>query len=138
MNYLNTTKKQRRDLLEISSLDEKIKIAKDIIKQSLAIAKRPIVQFSGGADSCAMGWFVNQIDKTVPMVFHDWGLFLPRTKEFAEEYFKKYNIKYRIDSSGYDYKSFLKEKGLPLFKGFRPFINKNNYKNIIFQKIVED
>ena len=120
------TKEEREALLKMS-FEEKLEWSKQTIKDTLAVAKRPIVQFSGGADSCVLAWLVHSVDPTVKMVFHDWGLFLPRTKEFAIEYFKKYNMDYMITDSGYNYKTFLKEKGLPLFKGFK-FINRENLK----------
>lgn len=120
------TKAERTKLLEMS-YEDKIKWSKKTIKDTLAVAKRPIVQFSGGADSCALAWLVHQVDPTVKMVFHDWGLFLPRTKQFAIEFFEKYNIDYMITDSGYDYKTFLTEKGLPIFKGFK-FISRKELK----------
>ena len=112
------TRLDRERLLKMS-FEEKLEWSRQTIKDTLAVAKRPIVQFSGGADSCVLAWLVWQIDPTVKMVFHDWGLFLPRTKEFALEYFKKYNMNYMITDSGYNYKTFLKAKGLPIFKGFK-------------------
>ena len=120
------TRKEREALLKLS-FEEKVEWTKQTIKDTLAVAKRPIIQFSGGADSCVLAWFVNQIDPTVKVVFHDWGLFLPRTKEFALEYFKKYNMDYMITDSGYDYKTFLKKQGLPIFKGFK-WLNRGELK----------
>jgi len=111
--------REERDKLLKMSFEDKLAWTNQTIKDTLAVAKRPIVQFSGGADSCVLAWLIHKIDPTVKMVFHDWGLFLPRTKEFAIEFFEKYNIDYMITSSGYDYKSFLKTNGLPLFKGFK-------------------
>jgi len=149
IDYFNTTKKQRRDLLNLS-FEDKIKVTNTIIKEVLKKAKRPIVQFSGGADSCVLGWFVHNINEDIPMVFNDWGLFLPRTKEFVLEYFKKYNIKYFVSESGYDYKSFLKEKGMPIFKGVKKIVSKKDYnkynisedcrklKNICWNKFVKE
>jgi len=122
----NYTKDERRAMLNWS-IEDKIAWTKKTIREALALAKRPIVQFSGGADSCVLAWFVHNIDPHVVMVFHDWGLFLPRTKEFCIEYFHKYDMKYMITDSGYNYKSFLKNKGLPIFKGFHPFLKKKDY-----------
>lgn len=116
----------RKEML-LLPLKEKIKITNNIIKTTLRVAKKPIVQFSGGVDSCVMAWMINQIDQTVPMVFNDWGLFLPRTKKFVQSYFKRYKITYFIIDSGYNYKSFLKEKGMPIFKGIRTVVKKEDY-----------
>lgn len=126
LKHLNASKEQRNEMFKLP-LAEKLELTLEIIKESLSICKRPVVQFSGGADSCLMAYLVNRIDPTVPCVFNNWGLFLPKTKEFVLEFFKKYNIKYFINESGYDYKKFFKEKGYPIFKGVRGFMKKEDY-----------
>uniref|UniRef100_A0A6M3KZU8 Putative phosphoadenosine phosphosulfate n=1 Tax=viral metagenome TaxID=1070528 RepID=A0A6M3KZU8_9ZZZZ len=127
IDFFNTTKEQRKTLLK-ADYNTRLEATKECIRQVLAKAKRPVIQFSGGADSCVLGWFIHNIDKTVPFLFNDWGLFLPRTKEFVLEYFNKYKVKYFISDSGYNYKSFMKEKGLPIFKGVRKIVTKKDYK----------
>jgi 3'-phosphoadenosine 5'-phosphosulfate sulfotransferase (PAPS reductase)/FAD synthetase len=126
LKYLKMNKEQRNELFNLP-LEEKLKVTETIIKEALSLSKRPVVQFSGGADSCLMAYLVNQIDPNVPCAFNNWGLFLPKTKEFVLKFFKKYNIKHFINESGYDYEKFFKEKGYPIFKGVRSFMKKEDY-----------
>lgn len=128
MKYDNITKKERKKLLSLSFKD-RLEITRDIIKESLEEAKYPIIQFSGGIDSCIMAYLIHEIDETVPCLFMDWGLFLPNQIEFCKKFFKKYNFKYYISNSGYNYEEFLKEYGFPIFKGITKKIKKEEYEN---------
>ncbi len=109
------------------SFEKRLEMSKQIIRDALKEAKYPIVQFSGGGDSCLLAWLVNQVDPTVPMAFNDWGLFLDRQLDFCKKFFKKYNMKYYVSKSGTNYKEFLTKKGFPIFKGFRPFITPKDF-----------
>lgn len=124
--YLNSTIKERREWLNLS-LDDRIVITSGIIKEVLNISKFPIVQFSGGIDSCFMSWIVRSIDSDIPNVFNDWGIFLPQQERFCLEFFKKYNIRYYISKSGITDKEFLIKYGFPIFKGLKNIVSKNEY-----------
>ncbi len=127
MDLLNCSKNNRKEMLKLP-FEDRWELTNSVIKQVLYFAKKPLIQFSGGADSCLMAWMINQINKTVPAFFADWGLFLPRQKEFCEKFFKKYDMKYLIKDSGINYKEFLSKNGFPIFKGVRPFITPKDFK----------
>ncbi len=109
------------------SFRERMEITEGIIRIYLSLSKYPVIQFSGGIDSCFMAHLIHKINPNVPCVFNDWGLLLPYQEEFCIKFFKLYNFKYYISRSGWDYKSFFKKYGFPIFKGVRHFISVKDY-----------
>jgi len=127
-NYIELLVKseERRKALNYS-FRERMKITDKIIRTYLSLAKYPVIQFSGGIDSCFMAYLIHKINPNVPCVFNDWGLFFPEQEEFCINFFKNYNFKYYISRSNWDYKRFFKKYGFPIFKGVRQFINSKDY-----------
>lgn len=123
---MNFNKEERKQLLLLPFKD-RLNITKEVIKDTLNKAKYPVIQFSGGIDSCFMAYLIHKIDPTVPAVFNDWGLFFPEQEEFCIKFFKHYNFKYYISRSNWDYKKFFKKYGFPIFKGIRHFISSKDY-----------
>jgi 3'-phosphoadenosine 5'-phosphosulfate sulfotransferase (PAPS reductase)/FAD synthetase len=125
IDFLNTTKKQREELLK-EDYSVRLEATKDCIKQVLAKAKNPIIQFSGGIDSCVMADIIHNINPKIPCLFNDWGIFTPEQKYFCIDFFNKYKYTYFISHSGVNWKEFVKE-GFPIFKGIK-FVDKEDYK----------
>jgi len=132
MDYVHTSKEERRRLLGLPYA-ERLEATKECIRQVLAIAEYPLIQFSGGADSCVMADIIHRINAKVPCVFNDWGLFLPEQQEFCERFFSMYGYNSYQAKSGVQWQEFLPKNGFPLFKGVK-FIPENRYKEFNISK----
>ena len=132
MNYLETTKEERQKLLT-EPYEVRLEATKECIRQVLTVATHPIIQFSGGADSCVMADIIHKINPHVPCLFNDWGLFLPEQEEFCLEFFKKYDYRYFVSRSGVYWADFISKNGFPIFKGFK-YIPEDKYKELGFTK----
>ncbi len=124
--YFGLTNDERSELLE-KPYEERMEITREIIKTVVSADIPKVIQFSGGVDSIFMLSLVHEYDDTIPALFMDLGLFLDDQEEFALEFFDKYDVNYVIARSGYDWKSFVKEHGFPVFKGFRPWLSTSEY-----------
>jgi 3'-phosphoadenosine 5'-phosphosulfate sulfotransferase (PAPS reductase)/FAD synthetase len=132
MNYLQTTKEERRRLLTLS-YEDRLLATQDLIQQVIEVAKHPIIQFSGGADSCVMADIIHKLYPSIPCVFNDWGLFLPEQEEFCKKFFEEYGYAYLISRSGIKWEEFLPKNGFPIFKGTK-FIPEDKYKEFNISK----
>jgi len=132
MNYLNSTKEERQELLK-GSYEERLEASKECIRQVLAVAKSPVIQFSGGADSCVMADIIHNINPDIPCLFNDWGLFLPEQEAFCRKFFQKYEYKFTVMNSGVTWQDFITKKGFPIFKGLK-YVDKADYNELKITK----
>lgn len=130
-DFFNTTKEQRKELLN-SDYNARLEATEECIKQVLIKSKNPVIQFSGGIDSCVMADIIHKIDKTVPCLFNDWGIFLPEQEKFCLDFFNKYNYKYYISRNDIKWKDFIKG-GFPIFKGTK-FVDEKDYEKFNISK----
>ncbi len=125
MSYLKSTPEERKKFLTLP-LEERMEITKDVIHETVELAKHPWISFSGGIDSVVMADIIHKLYPKIPAIFNDWGMLLPEQWEFCEKFFKKYNYKYTTSHSGMDYIEFIKKYGFPIFKGVK-FLPKEKY-----------
>ncbi|MFB6273063.1 MAG: phosphoadenosine phosphosulfate reductase family protein, partial [Salinibacter sp.] len=88
-----------RGALKTSPLDEKLAYGRDVIRDALAQAERPVVLYTGGKDSTVVLWLVHQVAERptrIPALLLDHGLHFPETWTFIEQVQREWNIEHVV------------------------------------------
>lgn len=75
------------------SLEEKIKLSIEKIKQEIESHSNPLISCSWGKDSVALLHMIRKIDKNIPVLYIDTGIEFPENRGYMELIQKEWNLK---------------------------------------------
>lgn len=92
------SKTGKRELIN-GSLESKIEHGKQVVREALERARKPVLLYTGGKDSTVLLWLIQETTGSanpIPGLILDHGLHFPETWEFVEEVTKKYGLEMGI------------------------------------------
>lgn len=94
--------------------ENKIKFAKEIIVESMKIAKKPFLSMSWGKDSAFLLFLFKEMNIDIDVIFLNSNYCCPDTYEYRDRIIKEWNIQKYIElKQEIDYMDLCKEFGLP-------------------------